>query len=86
MKESDYIAHLRNLRRQVKNGSPLKDFVDSSVDEFAEDLIEYTINLYEERQRYRCALVKIKGDGVELSHEKIADQRNYFIKLAREAL
>lgn len=51
MTEKQYIAYLKKLKRHTDNGCPLKDFVDYGVDDFARELIEYTLDLYKENQR-----------------------------------
>lgn len=40
----------------------------------------------EELARHRYNLGIIAHDGYELSHDKIREQRDYFIKLARQSL
>jgi len=37
-------------------------------------------------EKYEDVLRRIAHDGYELSHEKIKNQRDYFIKLAHETL
>ena len=37
-------------------------------------------------EKYEDVLRRIAHDGYELSHEKIQNQRDYFIKLAHESL
>jgi len=51
-----------------------------------EDAMAKISKLEEECQRYRYALGIIAHDGYELSHEKIINQRDYFIKLAKKAM
>jgi len=51
-----------------------------------EDALSKISAMEEENRRYRYALGIIAHDGYELSYEKIINQRDYFIKISKEAL